>query len=209
MEEEVLDSTPPEILQLVQPGLVVSISPGWGGLLDWLVWWEVTCFQQRALGISWCSRNGWGRAQPWGEAPFLAELGRVFLWAISSPVAVGVQAGGGWGWGQHVRVQVAVKAGTAVVLLRALAVAARGRREAAPVLHDFCCVHGGTELHRGAVPCWCRARLCHCLNFFFGGAELGIGQACCWGSRRISAVLGSTKGGVQRAAHVLSQVDDG
>lgn len=88
--------------------------------------------------------------------------------------------------------------------------AARGRREASPVLHDFCCVHGGTELHRGAVPCWCRARLCHCLHFFFcGGAESGVGQVCCWGSRHISGVLVSTKGGVERAAHVLSQVDDG
>lgn len=88
-----LDSTPAEIVQFVQPGLAVSISPGWGGSLDWLVWWEATGFQQRPLTLSWCNRNR-GRAQPWGEIPFLAGLGRIFLWAIISPAPVALQAGG-------------------------------------------------------------------------------------------------------------------
>lgn len=91
-----LDSTSAEVVQFIQQGLAVSISPGWGGLLGWLVCWEVTCFWQRSLGLSWCYGNGWGRTQPWGEVPFQAGLGRILLWAISSHAAVAVQARGRW-----------------------------------------------------------------------------------------------------------------
>lgn len=34
LEEEVLDSAPPEIVQFVQPGFAVSLGPGWDHLLD-------------------------------------------------------------------------------------------------------------------------------------------------------------------------------
>lgn len=90
-----LNSASPEIVQFVQPGLAVSLGPGWVHLLDCFVWWYVTCFQQRPSGLPWGCGDGWGRALPQGELPLLAEVGSLFLWATGSPAAAAVQAGRG------------------------------------------------------------------------------------------------------------------